>query len=105
MANPGRATRTGEKQKPYLERECHRMESQQSLSEHQDGPKRKLISDLNAATTGSTELDLVITESCPFDIIDEVKCIPTEAKGIVEIILGCSSITIKDIHILIHSSA
>ena len=60
MANPGRATRTGEKQKPYLERECHRMESQQSLSEHQDGPKRKLISDLNAATTGMKDWTLLL---------------------------------------------
>ena len=49
--------------------------------------------------------DPVITESCTFDIINEVKCIPTEVfsplpKGIVGIILGCSSITMKDIHIL-----
>jgi len=100
VANPVPTAKTGDKQRRDLKHECPRMESQQSLSEHQDGSKQKLISDLNAATTGSTELDLVITESCLFDIIDEVKCIPTEAKGIVEIILGCSSITMKDIHIL-----
>ena len=76
-----------------MEYECPRMESQQSLSEHQDGSKWKLISDLNAATTGSAELDLVITESCTFDIINEVKHIPPEVygplpKGIIGIILG-----------------
>lgn len=49
-----------------------------NFSEQLDGQKWKLISDLNAATTGSAELDLVITESCTFDIINEVKCIPTE---------------------------
>ena len=50
-------------------------------------------------------LDLVITESCTFDIINEVKHIPPEVygplpKGIVRIILHDSIITMKGIHIL-----
>ena len=63
MKLPGRATRTREKQKTDLECECRRMESQQSLSEHQDGPKRKLISDLNATTTGMQDEALLLLKA------------------------------------------
>ena len=82
------------------------MEPQQSLSEHQDSLKWKVVSDLNTAPTSCAGLDLVITESCTFGISDEVKRIPMEVysplpKGIVRIILHDSIITMKGIHILL----
>lgn len=79
------------------------MESQQSLSEHQDGPK--LISDLNATTTGMQDEALLLLKAVLLILSMKLntflqKFMAPLPKGIIGIILGLSSITMKGIHIL-----